>query len=112
MSLVYCNQTCDIIRKELAKMPGTVASKELEHAAHNWHPLLVGLDAMLRMAASHKSRFESPISEDYFLGPRWLGAAKGLRELLNGDFGPIDNGTAESIFWAAMDSAGFSESDL
>lgn len=105
-------EACAEIRKTVRKCPGTVAAQAIQHAGHHGQPILEIIDALLRAAKVHRARFGSPISEDYMLGPCWLASIKNARGLLNGDFGPIDNGTAEAIFWHAMDCAGFSEVDL
>lgn len=112
MSTLPSNETCDVIRKHLEQMGNTVNAQALRHAAHNGHPLLIAMDSLLRAARTYSTRFESTLAEDYVLGPDWLAAAKGVRGLLDGDFGPIDSGTVEEIFWRAMDAAGFTEADL
>ena len=101
---------------------GTIAADSARLGLINNEPLFYALDGMLRYAKAHAKRYESTLSEDYFLGPHWLATVKGLRGLLNGD-GAVamemgrtrdskDNGVCEEIFWAAMASAGFKEEDL
>jgi len=102
--------------------PRTVSAESMAIGRINGEPLFYALDGMLRYAKAHAKRYESPLSEDYFLGPHWLQTVKGLRGLLNGD-GAVameigrsrdskDNGVCEEIFWAAMAAAGFKEEDL
>lgn len=85
-------------------------------------PLIVILDALNRYAKAYHWRLQGNLSDDGFLGPAWLAAATGVRTLLYGD-GAIaweediktdskDNGACESMFWSAMESAGFTEDDL
>jgi hypothetical protein len=105
-------ETCEEIRKTVSMCPGTVAARAIQHAGHNGHPVLESVDALLRAAKMHRQRFGSGIADDYVLGPCWLSAIKNARDLLCGDFGPVDNGTVESIFWRALDIAGFDQTDL
>lgn len=99
--------------------PGTIAHQSHLLGMHSAEPLIVALDSMIRYAKAHKARFESPLAEDYFLGPQWLEAVKGIRALLNGD-GAVahelgrttdskDNGACEGMFWAALEAAGFAD---
>lgn len=105
-------ETAALLRKNRAQFYGTVAGNALSAAILSGHPLLNALDALLWAAKTHKRKYESRIAEDNCLGPPWLDAAKGVRCLLNGDFGPIDNGTLEELFWIALEAAGFEEKDL
>ncbi len=85
-------------------------------------PLIVIMDGLLRYAKAHKARFGDPLAADYVLGPAWIKALCGARELLDGDGAAAheqgvstdskDNGSLESVFWAAMQAAGFEESDI
>lgn len=108
----YAPETLTAIA-ELSKLcPGTITESEMKKAVATNHPLLAAMDSMLRAATIHKRKYDSAISSDYVLGDHWLKAAVGIRELLNGDFGPLDNGTVESVFWSAMAEAGYSGSDI
>lgn len=109
---MYAPETLAEIAKTRKQCPGTQAAAALDHAQGFGQPLLVAMDALLRAAKDHTKRFEQKLAEDYVLGPPWLAAAKGVRALLNGDFGPIDNGTVEAIFWRALEIAGYTESDI
>lgn len=75
-----------------------------------------------RYAQAYRDRFEQPLADDGILGPAWLKSICGARELLNGD-GAVamaidrttdskDNGCCESMFWHAMELAGFEEADI
>jgi hypothetical protein len=102
--------------------PGTVAWQSQNVGIAGGEPLLVILDGLLRYAKAHRSRFDSPLAQDYVLGPLFLQSLTGIRGLLNGD-GAVaherglsgdskDNGVCEAIFWDAMDAAGYTEEDL
>jgi len=91
--------------------PGTVAHVTHRRGMDQEEPVSVAMDALLQYAQRHEAQFESKLSEDYFLGPEWLKAITGIRALLNGT-GQFDGGTLESVFWSAMDAAGFKEEDI
>lgn len=102
--------------------PGTVSEASHRSGMLNAEPLIVLMDGLLKYANCYAARFEAKLVNDYVLGPEWLAAAKGVRGLLNGD-GAVamnrristdskDNGAVESVFWSAMEAAGFTESDL
>jgi len=97
---------------------------EQSHAIGMKHaePIIVSLDAAIQYANAHRARYESPLCEDRTLGDYWLDWVKSLRRLLDGD-GAValatgrstdskDNGACESMFWSAMNAAGFTEEDL
>jgi hypothetical protein len=101
----------------LAKIPqGTVAARSARLGVYEGEPLLVMADALLSYAKAYRARFESPIGEDGVLGKPYCEALAGVRALLNGD-GAVamrrgittdskDNGSIESIYWAACEAAG------
>lgn len=91
--------------------PNTVAHVTHRRGMEREEPVTVAMDALLQYAERHEKRFESKLSDDYVLGPAWLKAITGIRELLNGE-GQFDGGTLESVFWSAMDAAGFKEEDI
>lgn len=105
------------------KVPANVVSGRAHRLGMaNNEPLIVAMDAMIRYAKAHKTRYDSPLSEDSVLGDEWLNAVKGLRGLLNGD-GAVamekdistdskDNGAVEGMFWDALKIAGYKEEDL
>lgn len=109
----------ETIAKVATLTPGTIAYQSHLLGMHSAEPLIVALDSMIRYAKAHKARFESPLADDYVLGPQWLDALKGLRGLLNGN-GAVahelgrtsdskDNGACEAMFWAALEAAGYTE---
>ena len=91
--------------------PGTISEAQMKAGMYLNDPVTVAMDALYRYAVKHHSRYETPLSEDYFLGPEWLTAIKSIRTLLNGE-GDFDGGTLEALFWDALEVAGFEESDL
>ena len=101
---------------------GTVAESSNYLGLSNGEPLLIAMDGLLRYAKAYARQYEGELKDDCVLGPQWLEAAKAIRALLNGD-GAVamergittdskDNGVIESVFWAAMGIAGFTEQDL
>lgn len=113
----YTDATLDAARKLGS---GTIAERDHKDGLRNGEPLIVAMDALLKYAQAYRVRYECGISEDGVLGDEWLAAVKGVRGLLNGD-GAIgltsqhglrdskDNGCVESVFWAALDAAGYTE---
>jgi hypothetical protein len=75
-----------------------------------------GVVQMLRgwadYADAHFHRFESPIGEDYVLGPAWLDIGKGIRSLLNGETGRLDCGTIDGLILEIAEHNGFEEDKL
>jgi hypothetical protein len=106
---MYSHETMAEVAKVQKQCPGTQAAAALQHAVTYQQPLLTAMDALLRAAKDYSERFDSKLADDYVLGPPWLDAIKGVRRLLDGDFGPIDNGTVEAIFWRALAIAGYNE---
>lgn len=105
------------------KIPvGTISEQSHKLGMEHGEPLLVMMDSLIKYAEAYRERFETPLAEDYFLGPQWLRAAAAVRALLNGD-GVVawkkdrstdskDNGAIEGMFWDAMNLAGFKEEDI
>ncbi len=102
--------------------PGTIAEHAHALGMRKAEPLIIAFDALIKYAKSYEKRWERKLAEDYVLGPEWLSSLQGLRGLLNGD-GAVaydmdrstdskDNGACESMFWSAMEIAGFKEEDL
>jgi hypothetical protein len=115
----YQNETVQAYRKI---KEGTVAQKEMELGLHNYEPLIVAMDSMLRYAKAFKKNYEGLISEDGVLGEYYLDIISGIRGLLNGQ-GAVamekdmsgdtkDNGAIEELFWKCMDVGGYEEKDL
>lgn len=108
----FCKETRALVAADMAKMPGTVDHAHMEHAMVYGHPLLVILDACLRMALHCRKEFENDISDDYYARPAILAILKNTRRLMSWDAGKVSNGTLESLFWLVMETAGFNEGDL
>ena len=72
-----------------------------------------GMVHMLRgwteYAKLHLSRCESPISDDYVLGPEWQAIGEAIRGLLNGETGRLDCGTLDAFILDTMRENGFTE---
>lgn len=101
---------------------GTVAERDHQRGLSHLEPLIVMMDCLLRYAKAYRKQYDSTLQADSVLGPEWLAAAKGVRGLLNGD-GAVamennygtdskDNGAVETVFWKAIEAAGFTEADL
>ena len=58
-------------------------------------------------AMDHKRRFDSPIDEDYVLGPAWKEIGESIRTLLNGEVGRLDAGTVDGFILDTMAENGF-----
>ena len=71
------------------------------------HPIIVTVDAWCEYASAHARRFESPIGEDYVLGPAWARWGFAIRELLNGETGNLDCGTLDTILCRNLEEQGF-----
>lgn len=102
------------------KVPrGTISHQAQNRGLLHGEALLVSMDALLRYAVAYERRHDGKLADDGFLADPWLEALKGIRALLNGDgseamfFGwntdSKDNGALESVFWAALNAAGFTE---
>jgi hypothetical protein len=101
---------------------GTIAEHAHKIGMTFGEPLTIMLDSLLKYAESYRIRHESPLSEDYVLGPAWLRSIAATRELLNGDGADAMrknitsdskcNGALESLFWDAINHAGFTEADV
>jgi len=63
----------------------------------------------LLYADRHKTRFESGIGDDYFLGPEWVKIGLAIRVLLNGELGRLDGGTLDSVILDTLNAEGFDE---
>lgn len=70
------------------------------------------LRAWENYAKAHQDRFESPIGEDYVLGPAWEQIGLGIRELLNGETGRLDCGTLDAFILDTLEENGFDTDKL
>jgi hypothetical protein len=75
-------------------------------------PIVSMLRAWKHYADMHQEHWQSPIGEDYVLGPAWVQIGQGIRELLNGDCGRLDCGSLDSMIINSMDKAGIDTSEL
>jgi hypothetical protein len=85
-------------------------------------PLTIAMDAMLKYAEAYKIRMEQPLSDEGVLGDPWLEIVRNIRRLCDGD-GAIAmkrnittdskcNGCIETVFWNAIEMAGYTEADF
>lgn len=58
-------------------------------------------------AEAHRKAFDSPIGEDYVLGPEWRAVGLGIRGLLNGVTGRLDCGTLDAFILDTLKENGF-----
>jgi hypothetical protein len=72
-------------------------------------PVVAMFGALEHYARTHGTRFESPISEDGYLGPVWFTMARGLLDLLNGETGRLDCGTIDRAVRKLAAEHGYSE---
>lgn len=118
----YQDETSDQKTKLDRVAPGTISQHEHRLGLRNNEPLIITMDAMIRYAKAHKKRFDQNLADDYVLGPYFLEAITGIRNLLCGG-GAVanelelssdskDNGAVEAMFWTAMDIAGYTEEDI
>ena len=63
------------------------------------------LHAWIAYGETHKRRYDSPIGNDYVLGPEWARIGRALRGLLNGDLGRLDGGTLDRDICTALERA-------
>lgn len=63
-------------------------------------------------ASEHQKRFESPIGEDYVLGPEWRDIGLAIRGLLNGKTGRLDCGTLDAFILETMRENGVETDNL
>lgn len=78
-----------------------------------FHGHLVGmLRSTTRYAEEHLKRYESPISDDGFLGDYILDQLKACRALLNGEIGNLDGGTMDRLIRSIAAEHGFDADSL
>ena len=107
--------------KQITYMPNTpdnngwkarhkaVIQKMSDDAVYDQQPELIAraIDAWCLYASAHELRYESPIGEDYVLGPAWADWGRSLRALLNGETGDLDCGTLDTILVDNLIEQGF-----
>lgn len=74
-----------------------IAGKAMTHAIRSW----------LLYADAHHAMYGSGVGDDGVLGPAWARIGFALRELLNGELGPLDGGTCDRILAAALRAEGY-----
>jgi len=104
------------------KLPlNSVAERDHKTGMKQGEALILGLDGLYKYAEAYSKRYERALSEDYVLGKSWLKAVIGYRELLNGCghlhmagriHETFDAGACETVFWSAIEAAGFTEKDV
>jgi len=80
--------------------------------AANKNPLVLLYNEFINTAYGYAALYGEPISENYIAGAAWLKGFKAVKELINIDFGPIDSGCMEWIFYTMCKTAGFSEDEI
>lgn len=65
------------------------------------------LRGLAKYADDHQNRYQSPLADDYVLGPAWLAALAGLLTLLNGETGRLDCGDVDRAIRDVAEAAGF-----
>jgi hypothetical protein len=65
------------------------------------------LRAWAQYAKEHREQYESPIGEDYVLGPEWRTIGLAIRALLNGNCGRLDCGTLDAFILDSLQENGF-----
>jgi len=71
-------------------------------------PIALLWRGIVEYARRHERRFESPIGEDYVLGPHWLDMCRAFRGLLDGETGRLDCGTLSTELRILVERAGMS----
>lgn len=88
---------CEASEHYWAKNHATVWNRAKNHTSGSEAAIRRMIEAAAWYADSHRSRYESGIGEDGFLGPIWADQVKGIRGLLNGETGGYDCGTLDSL---------------
>jgi hypothetical protein len=115
-------ETSHVYDKLRSTSYGTVDMHAMKRGKLHGEPIFYAMDSAIRYARAYRLRYDSPLKNDYDLGPHFLRWITGLRGLLNGS-GAVamehswsgdskSNGTIEAMFWAAMELGGFTEADL
>lgn len=67
--------------------------------------------ALRHFGEGHRALYESPIGEDGVLGNYWLGMARALVGMLNGESGRLDCGTVDGSIRDMAREFGFTETE-
>jgi hypothetical protein len=115
----YQPETLDASESLFSKAPHSVSALEHKRGLVKHEPLIVILDSCVRYAKAHRIRFESPLFEDYVLGPAFEQVLEGVQALLDGDGAlsnelesPLDskaNAVCSGILQECRNLAGFPE---
>jgi len=76
------------------------------------HAITAMLTAWREYARDHRAQFETPIGEDYVLGPAWREIGANIRQLLNGELGRLDGGTLDGFILSTMTTEGIDTTEL
>lgn len=105
------NETLEILAK--VNPNGEASKLQNRHARYQCHPVLIGLDALLRAAKVYEAKWGQKVVEaDPEPGVSWIEAANAFRDMLSVDFGPFDSSTGEAIYQKALEVAGFVNSTM
>lgn len=92
-----------VVRHQSAIHRGLTQTAEAKHPALGGmdftHSIVQGINAWNAYAINHQARYNSPIGQDYVLGPTWQQWGLALRTLLNGETGDLDCGTLDTIIY-------------
>ena len=98
------NETLEILAK--VNPNGEVSKLQNRHARYQCHPVLIGLDALLRAAKVYEAKWGQKVADTDPPGVAWIEAANSFRAMLYVDFGPFDSSTGEAIYQKALEVAG------
>lgn len=70
-------------------------------------PMVAMLKGWATYATQHQTAYESPIGEDYVLGPEWAKIGFALRGMLNGALDRLDGGTLDSFICDRLNAQGW-----
>jgi hypothetical protein len=115
----YQSETLAASESLFSKAPHSVSTLEHRRGIVNHEPCIVILDSCIRYAKAHRVRYESPVAEDYVLGPAFEQVLEGVRTLLDGN-GALSNeldstndsksnGVCSSLLQECLKLGGFEE---
>ena len=118
-SYKYQPETVAASESSYSKNPHSVCALEHKRGIVKHEPLIVILDSCIRYAKAHQTRYESPVAEDYVLGPAFEQVLEGVRHLLDGngalsnELGSTndskDNGICSGLLQTCLKLGGFEE---
>lgn len=100
---------CDACEESAARGRQTSAETVLGYSTSGGFDTAIGqmLRALALYADSHLARFESPITQNYYIGPEWRRSLSAVRALLNGETGSLDCGDVDHAILVMFKAAGF-----